>query len=72
MQRTEIDGHPVYHDDEDHHGVEYLNSKIDRNEAKVLFDYAKTHGTAEFETQGGKNYSLVHNNEKGNYEIVKR
>ena len=70
--RTEIDGHPVYYNDEDDHGVEYLSRKIDRGETKVLFDYAKTHGTAEFETQGGKNYSLVHNNEKGNYEIVKR
>ncbi len=70
--RTEIHGHPVYYEKDDHPALDYLTKKIDGAEVTMLFDYAKTHGTAEFETQGGKNYSLVHNRKQGNFEIVKR
>jgi hypothetical protein len=70
--RIEIHGHPVYYDEDDHLGLEHLTRKLDGAEVTMLFDYAKTHGAAQFETQGGKNYSLVHNREQGNYEIVKR
>ncbi len=71
MQKTEFYGHSVFYDENDRYGYEYLSRKIDREETKVLFDYAKSHGQAQFETQTGKNYSLVHNN-GGTYKIVKR
>jgi hypothetical protein len=37
----------------------------------VLFEYAKEHGAAQFETHLNKDYSLVHNSD-GTYAVVKR
>ena len=71
MPKVELYGHPVVHDDNDHDGYNYLAHKIQAEEAKVLFGYAKEHGTAEFETHLNKNYSLIHNSD-GTYTIVKR
>ena len=71
MPKTDFHGHPLIFDDYDDPGYQYLARKIDAKEVDVLFDYAKEHGAAQFETQLGKNYSLVHNND-GTYTIVKR
>jgi len=72
MIRIELYGHPVYHEDSDHDGYDYLAHKIQAEEAKVLFEYARVHGSAEFETHLSKNYTLTHNNSAGTYSIVKR
>jgi hypothetical protein len=71
MARVELHGHQVEHDEHDHHGYDYLAHKIDAEEAKVLFSYAKEHGTAQFETHDNKNYSVVHNS-NGTFTIMKR
>ncbi len=71
MAKVDIHGHPVFHEDDDHHGYEYLAHKIQGDEAKVLFTYAKEHGAADFETHDNKNYSLVHKGD-GTYTIAKR
>ncbi len=42
-----INGHNVSGDEE---GMHYLRH-LDPDEAKVLYDYARKHGAAEFETQ---------------------
>ena len=71
MARVEFHGHQVEHDEHDHHGWDHLAHKLDPEEAKVLFHHAKTHGAAQFETQTGKNYSVVHN-DNGTFTIAKR
>ena len=71
MAEIQLHGHSVSHDDNDRHGYDYLAHKIDANEAKVLFSYAKEHGVAEFETHDNKNYSINHNS-NGTFTIVKR
>lgn len=71
MAKVDLHGHPVVHDDDDHHGYDYLAHKIQPEEAKVLFTYAKEHGEAQFETHDNKNYSLNHNSD-GTYTIIKR
>jgi len=70
MPKIDLYGHPTIYDDDDP-GYQYLAHKINREEAEVLFSYAKEHGIAQFETQTGKNYSLVHNRD-GTYTILKR
>lgn len=71
MTQINLHGHLVIHDEHDREGYDYLAHKIQGEEAKVLFEYAKEHGTAEFETHLNKNYSLVHSSD-GTYTIVKR
>jgi len=71
MHKTEIHGHSVTYEDDNRSGYEYLSQKIQYKEAEIIFDYAKDHGSAEFETHDSKNYSLVHNHD-GTYTIVKR
>jgi len=71
MPRIELHGHQVEHDEGDHHGYDYLAHKIQAEEAEVLFHHAKAHGSAQFETQTGKNYSVVHN-DNGTFTIKKR
>jgi len=71
MPRINLYGHPTIYEDDDDPGYIYLVRKINREEAEILFHYAKGHGAAQFETQTGKNYSLVHNDD-GTYAIVKR
>lgn len=71
MTKIELHGHQVLHDEQDHEGYDYLAHKIQAEEAKVIFEYARIHGTAEFETHLHKDYSLVHNSD-GTYTILKR
>ncbi len=62
-----IDGHSVDGDDEGRH---YLYA-LEYNEAKVLFEYAKRHGEAEFEDRKkGRNYTLKY--QGGEYTVDRR
>lgn len=57
----DIHGHIV---DGDENGIHYLRH-LDAEEAKVLFEFAKRHGAAEFETRVSgirHNYSLRYEN----------
>ncbi|OGZ34137.1 MAG: hypothetical protein A2Y98_02270 [Candidatus Portnoybacteria bacterium RBG_19FT_COMBO_36_7] len=71
MPKMNINGHPTIYEDNDDPGYVYIVRKIDREESEMLFRYAKVHGAAHFETQTGKNYSLIHNDD-GTYTIAKR
>ena len=62
-----IHGHSVSGDFD---GMSYLK-KLDPGEAKVLFEYAKKHGSADFETKlstSRTNFQLVYKG--GEYEVV--
>jgi len=70
MKTSEIHGKKVMYEDNAQEGVEYLRSKIDYKEALVFFDQAQLKGSAEFEDQNGKDYSLIYSN--GVYVITRR
>ncbi|MDD5589953.1 MAG: hypothetical protein PHQ47_02130 [Candidatus Portnoybacteria bacterium] len=70
MPRTTFHNYVLEFEENDRHGYDYLASKLNSEEAKVYFDYAKSHGEAQFETQSGKDYSLFHKD--GLYTLVKR
>lgn len=44
-------------------GARYLEERLDSEYAKVFFVYARHYGTAPFEDQQGRKYSLVYENE---------
>lgn len=63
----DIHGHHVEGDED---GMKYLHS-LDSDEARVIFDYARSHGHAEFEDHANRhNYTLTDKN--GVYEVERR
>ncbi|MBU1202773.1 hypothetical protein KKH39_01890 [Patescibacteria group bacterium] len=52
-------------------GIDYLDLKIDREEARVFFEQARIKGSAQFEDDKGKNYTLIKNSD-GRYTVEKR
>ena len=67
----DLHGHSLMHDDNDHHGYEYLAHKIGADESKMFFQQAKEHGSAEFKTNLNKDYILTHNS-NGTYTVAKK
>ncbi|MBI4414726.1 MAG: hypothetical protein HY566_00620 [Candidatus Kerfeldbacteria bacterium] len=65
--RSSIHTHPVYCDDYDVR--EYLRH-LDSDEARVIFDYAKNHGSAEFEfKKGGTTHDCTMKYDDGAYIV---
>ncbi len=50
--------------------VEYLRRDLQYNEAKTLFDAARFDGTAYFEDDEDRDFSLIYN--RGVYTLIKR
>ncbi len=53
-----------------HDGIRYLRDDLDYKEAKVFFDQARIRGSAEFEDDKDRQYTLTHQN--GAYTLVRR
>ncbi|HAS00267.1 MAG: hypothetical protein US57_C0002G0007 [Candidatus Moranbacteria bacterium GW2011_GWC2_37_73] len=58
-----VHSYKVIYEKEAKDGIIYLDSKLDREYAKVFFVYAKENGTAPFEDQDGKKYELSYEKE---------
>jgi hypothetical protein len=77
MASIQVHGHHVEYDPHDpshiYHkdGLSHLEHNLDKDEAEVLFRQAREHGSAEFETRLGKNYTVVRN-PNGTFTIAKR
>jgi hypothetical protein len=67
--KTTIKGHIVEHDESVSRGIRYLIYEINAEEAKVFFDHAFGHGSAEFEDHLGYKFKLVHHGSE--YQLVK-
>ncbi|EKD58828.1 MAG: hypothetical protein ACD_56C00042G0002 [uncultured bacterium] len=52
----------LMYEKEDEDGMFYLNNRLEKDYAKVFFDYAKDHRVALFEDQSGRKYSLSYEN----------
>lgn len=68
IARVNIHGHSVLSDDL--HGMRYLR-KLDPDEAKTIFQQAKTQGSAEFETRtpGGRRHNYSARYKNGRYTL---
>lgn len=71
IKDRDVYGYKVSSQDDAKEGIDYLDLKIDREEAKVFFDQAYSKGSAQFEDDKGKNYTLIKNSE-GHYSVEKR
>jgi hypothetical protein len=77
METRDVHGNKVYYDPKDpahvehHDGATHLDN-LSHEEAEVYFHEARRTGSAQFETRLGKNYTLVHDKEKGTFTVEKR
>lgn len=56
---TDVHGVRIRYDKNTEHGIYYLKNDLSANEAKVIIEYARLHGSAEFEDDQDRDYTLV-------------
>lgn len=61
MQDTHIYGFKVQYEDATRKAVDYLKNDLSSEESKVFFEHAKRHGSAQFEDDEDRNFTLVYN-----------
>lgn len=72
MSKTQdVHGHKVDFDDDAKHGVEFLDHRLEYQEAEIFFRQAKSRGSAEFEDQDGRDYTLQYD-PSGRYSVLRR
>ena len=69
-EKTIIHGYPVTHEKDVYEGVSYLRDDLDSSEAKVFFDQARARGSANFEDDEDRQFTLVYQN--GVYNLIRR
>lgn len=71
-KRENIHGFWVKFDEEFRDGIRYLRDDLQREEARTLFDAAKFRGTAEFEDDYDRDWSLMYNRGDMTYTLFRR
>lgn len=71
LQKTNICGIPVYFEENAKAGVYYLAYDLQPEEAIVFFRHARAYGSAYFEDDQERQFTLVHNPD-GSYLIKRR
>ena len=69
-EKTTIHGFTVTHETNASEGVRHLREDLDFNEARVFFDQARARGSAMFEDDEERQYTLIYQN--GAYTMVRR
>lgn len=69
--RKAVHGYWVGYDDDSYKGIYYLKTDLDRDEAKVFFEYARREDEAQFEDDKDRDYTLVHTKGKS-YQLIRR
>ena len=68
--KTTIHGFSITYEDTSRPGVEYLRNDLSYPEARVFFDQARMRGSAEFEDDEDRQYTLLY--QGGAYTLLKR
>jgi len=68
--KTTIHGFPVTHEDNARAGVDHLRDDLSYAEARVFFDQARMRGSAEFEDDEDRQYTLLY--QSGTYTLIRR
>lgn len=73
LEKTTIHGYPVQYEKDEHvaNGIKYLRDDLQREEAIVFFDQARTKGSAQFETDAEEQYTLTYSRD-GSYMLIRR
>lgn len=69
--KQDVHGHSVIGEDDALAGINYLDHKLDYQEAEAFFNQAHWRGSVEFEDDKGKNYTLTRNSD-ATYTVTKR
>lgn len=69
-QKTTIHNFTVAYEENAAEGIRYLRDDLDASETKVFFDQAKLRGSAPFEDDGDRQYTLIYQN--GAYVLARR
>lgn len=69
-EKTNIRGFPVTYEKNAIEGVRYLRDDLDFEEARVFFDQARQRGSAQFEDDEDRQYTLFY--KLGQYALVRR
>jgi len=72
VKKEQIHGYWLVFEEELRDGVRYLRDDLQYKEAKTIFDAARFDGTAEFEDDQDRDWSLIYNRQDGNYTLIRR
>jgi len=72
VKKESIHGFWVEFDEELRDGIRYLRDDLQYREAKSLFDAARLTGSAEFEDDYDRDWTLTYNSGEGNYTLTRR
>ena len=71
LQKTTIHSYDVSFEENARQGLEYLRDDLDAAESKIFFEQAKRAGSAAFEDDQDRQFTLVYQKEN-DYVIVRR
>ncbi|RJQ36359.1 hypothetical protein C4552_03670 [Candidatus Parcubacteria bacterium] len=69
-EKTTVHGMTVSYEDNAEEGIRHLRDDLSSDEARVFFDQARTKGSAQFEDDEDRQYTLIYQN--GAYALVRR
>jgi len=62
----------LQHEEDMQDGVKYLRDDLQDQEAKTIFDAARFNGSAEFEDDYDRDWTLLYNRGDGTYTLIRR
>jgi len=72
IKKEQIHGYWLIFEEELRDGVRYLRDDLQQKEAKTIFDAAHIDGSAEFEDDQDRDWTLIYNRQDGNYTLIRR
>ena len=72
IKKQSVHGFLVQYEEELRDGIRHLSIDLQYSEAKTLFDAARLRGSAEFEDDFDRDWSLVYNRGAGTYTLIRR
>lgn len=72
IKKEQVHGYWVIFEEEFRNGIDHLENDLQREEAKTIFSAAKLNGSAEFEDDMDRDWTLIYNRQDFNYTLVKR
>ncbi len=70
VKKTVVHGFPLVYEEKAKAGMEYLRDDLDAAEARVFFDGARARGSAPFEDDDDRQFTLVC--QRGAFTLLKR
>jgi hypothetical protein len=72
VKKEQVHGYWLVFEEELRDGVRHLRDDLQSGEAKTIFDAARLDGTAEFEDDQDRDWTLIYNRQDGNYTLIRR